>query len=45
MWGMMLGLALLQLYAYSLEQEDSEHAFNIYKNIKKTQMDTLLFFF
>jgi hypothetical protein len=42
---MMFGLALLQLFAYELERTDERHAFSIYGNMKKTQLDTLLFFF
>ena len=45
MWWMMFGLALLQLFAYELERSDERHAFSIYDNMKKTQLDTLLFFF
>jgi Na+/H+ antiporter NhaD/arsenite permease-like protein len=45
MWWMMLGLALLQLFSYWLKRTDKNNSFNIYANMKKAQMDTLLFFF
>ena len=46
MWWMMFGLSLLQLISYRLKKTHSEeHSFNIFQLIKKTEIDTLLFFF
>ena len=46
MWGMMFGLSLLQLCSYRLKKTHwEEEAFNIFHSIKKTEIDTLLFFF
>jgi len=46
MWGMMFWLALLQLFAYKLTITHwHEKAFNIFHSIKKTEIDTLIFFF
>jgi Na+/H+ antiporter NhaD/arsenite permease-like protein len=44
MWGMMFGLALLQLYAYYHKRKHKEH-FNVFVNMAKVENDTLLFFF
>ncbi|MEO1938103.1 MAG: sodium:proton antiporter NhaD, partial [Sulfurimonas sp.] len=43
-WGMMFGLALLKLYAVTLEK-GGRNSFNIYINMEKVENDTLLFFF
>jgi len=46
MWGMMFWLSLLQLFAYRLTVKHwHEKAFNIFHSIKKTEIDTLIFFF
>lgn len=46
MWWMMFGLSLLQLCSYKLKKSHwEEHSFNIFHSIKKTEVDTLLFFF
>lgn len=46
MWWMMFGLALLQLCSYRLTKTHwEEQSFNIFHSIKKTEIDTLLFFF
>jgi len=44
MWGMLFGLSLLQLYAYSLKKYH-DHDIEIYKSVSKIENDTLLFFF
>lgn len=44
MWGMLFGLSILKLYAYSLKRyHDSD--IQIYKSVSKVENDTLLFFF
>ncbi|MCP4523827.1 MAG: sodium:proton antiporter, partial [Candidatus Gracilibacteria bacterium] len=45
MWGMMFGLSLLHLTSYHSKKFHKDIGFDIYKNIKKTEIDTLLFFF
>ncbi|EDZ61874.1 divalent anion symporter [Sulfurimonas gotlandica GD1] len=44
MWGMLFGLSLLQLYAYTLKKYH-DHDIQIYKSVAKVENDTLLFFF
>ena len=44
MWGMLFGLSLLKLYAYSLKKQH-DHDIQIYKSVSKIENDTLLFFF
>ena len=44
MWGMLFGLSLLQLYAYTLKKYH-DHDIQIYKSVAKIENDTLLFFF
>ncbi len=44
MWGMMLGLSLLQLYTYNLSYRFNVKI-NVFKNMGKIENDTLLFFF
>jgi len=44
MWGMLFGLSLLQLYAYTLKKY-KDHDIEIYKSVSKIENDTLLFFF
>ena len=44
MWGMMLGLALLQLYSYNLSNRYNVKI-NVFKTMGKIENDTLLFFF
>ena len=45
MWGMMFWLSLLKIYTYSLSKKgDLENSY-IYENMRKIEMDTLLFFF
>ncbi|MDD2356750.1 MAG: sodium:proton antiporter NhaD [Thiovulaceae bacterium] len=44
MWGMMFGLSILKVYAFTLNQKSTE-GFNIYINMQKIENDTLLFFF
>lgn len=44
MWGMLFGLSLLKLYAYSLKKYH-DHDIQIYKSVAKIENDTLLFFF
>ena len=44
MWGMLFGLSLLQLYAYTLKKYH-DHDIQIYKSVSKIENDTLLFFF
>nr|WP_321267724.1 sodium:proton antiporter NhaD [uncultured Sulfurimonas sp.] len=44
MWGMLFGLSLLQLYAYTLKKYH-DHDIQIYKSVSKVENDTLLFFF
>lgn len=45
MWWMMFWLALLHLVHYHSKKFHKEIGFDIYKNMKKTELDTLLFFF
>jgi Na+/H+ antiporter NhaD/arsenite permease-like protein len=45
MWGMMFGLGVLKLYAYTLSQSENVEGFDIYVNMQKIENDTLLFFF
>jgi len=45
MWGMMFGLGVLKLYAYTLSISESAEGFDIYLNMQKIENDTLLFFF
>jgi len=45
MWGMMFGLGVLKLYAYTLSKSESAEGFDIYLNMQKIENDTLLFFF
>jgi Na+/H+ antiporter NhaD/arsenite permease-like protein len=44
MWGMLFGLSLLQLYAYTLKKYH-DNDIQIYKSVSKVENDTLLFFF
>jgi Na+/H+ antiporter NhaD/arsenite permease-like protein len=44
MWGMLFGLSLLQLYAYTLKKYH-DNDIQIYKSVAKIENDTLLFFF
>ncbi|TCS35197.1 sodium:proton antiporter NhaD [Reinekea marinisedimentorum] len=44
MWGMLFGLSLLQLYAYTLKKYHNNDI-QIYKSVSKVENDTLLFFF
>lgn len=44
MWGMLFGLSLLQLYAYTLKKYH-DHDIEIFRSISKIENDTLLFFF
>jgi len=44
MWGMLFGLSLLQLYAFTLKKYH-DHDIMIYKSVSKIENDTLLFFF
>jgi len=44
MWGMLFGLSILQLYAYTLKKYH-DHDIQIYKSVSKIENDTLLFFF
>ncbi|MBU1659366.1 sodium:proton antiporter NhaD [bacterium] len=44
MWGMLFGLSLLQLYAFTLKKYH-DHDIQIYKSVSKIENDTLLFFF
>ncbi|MFA7083950.1 MAG: sodium:proton antiporter NhaD [Arcobacteraceae bacterium] len=45
MWGMMFGLALLKLFAYSLKRKYGRDHFNIFRSIAKIENNTLMFFF
>lgn len=45
MWGMMFGLALLKVYAYSLKSKHGREHFNIFYAMSKIENNTLLFFF
>lgn len=44
MWGMLFGLSILKLYAYSLKRYQGSDI-QIYKSVSKVENDTLLFFF
>ncbi len=44
MWGMMFGLAILQLYTFYHKRKHNEHI-NVFVNMAKVENDTLLFFF
>ncbi len=44
MWGMMFGLAILELYSFELNHKSTD-GFDIFVNMKKVENDTLLFFF
>ncbi len=44
MWGMMFGLAVLNLYSYRLKTTHNE-SFDVFINMRKVENDTLLFFF
>lgn len=44
MWGMLFGLALLQLYLYSLKKRHREDV-DIFRTMSKIENNTLLFFF
>ena len=45
MWGMMFGLALLQLYSYKLKKKFGSNHFNVFDFISKIENNTLIFFF
>lgn len=45
MWGMMYWLSILHLMTYHSKKFHKNVWLDIYKNIKKTELDTLLFFF
>ncbi len=45
MWGMMFGLSLLKLYAYSLKVKYGVDHFNIFHSMSKIENNTLMFFF
>jgi len=45
MWGMMFGLSLLKLYAYTIKKDDSKSTFDVYASMRHVENDTLLFFF
>ena len=45
MWGMMFGLALLQLYSYKLKKKYGSNHFNVFDFISKIENNTLIFFF
>ncbi|RXJ60026.1 sodium:proton antiporter NhaD [Candidatus Marinarcus aquaticus] len=45
MWGMLFGLSLLKLYAYSLKKKFGSEHFNVFHSIAKIENNTLLFFF
>lgn len=45
MWWMMFWLSLLHLLSYHSNKLHRDLSFNVYKNIKRTEIDTLLFFF
>lgn len=45
MWGMMFGLAILKMYVYKINQNDSDTQLNAFSWIAKIENDTLLFFF
>ncbi len=44
MWGMMFGLSLLKLYAFTLKRRHQENI-NVFQSISRIENDTLLFFF
>ncbi|HQR73574.1 MAG TPA: sodium:proton antiporter NhaD [Sulfurovum sp.] len=45
MWGMMFGLAILKMYAHSINRNASATQLNVFSWIAKIENDTLLFFF
>ncbi len=45
MWGMMFGMSLLKLYAYSLKKRANKTTFDVFASMKLVENDTLLFFF
>ncbi len=45
MWGMMFGLAMLKMYAHSINRNPSPTQLNVFTWIAKIENDTLLFFF
>ncbi len=45
MWGMMFGLSLLKVYAYSLKRKYGIDHFNIFYSMAKIENNTLMFFF
>ena len=45
MWGMMFGLSLLKLYAYTLKRRNVRKSFDIFASMRLIENDTLLFFF
>ncbi len=45
MWGMMFGLAILKMYVYKINQNNSDTQLNAFSWIAKIENDTLLFFF
>lgn len=45
MWGMLFGLSLLKIYAYSLKKKFGSEHFNVFHSIAKIENNTLLFFF
>jgi len=45
MWGMMFGLSVLKLYAYSVKKDESKSTFDVYGSMRHIENDTLLFFF
>jgi Na+/H+ antiporter NhaD/arsenite permease-like protein len=44
MWGMMFGLSLLKIYAYSLKKRNIGHV-NVFQSMSKIENNTLMFFF
>ena len=45
MWGMMFGLAILKMYAHTINRNPSPTQLNVFTWIAKIENDTLLFFF
>jgi Na+/H+ antiporter NhaD/arsenite permease-like protein len=45
MWGMMFGLAILQMYTYFHKRTNTQDVINIYAQMARIENDTLLFFF
>jgi len=45
MWGMMFGLAILQMYTYFHKKKYTQDVINIYAQMARIENDTLLFFF